>query len=72
MTTFVARKGPGLHHVCYAVADLQGALARVREEGFEVLGSGRDVGVEGRPVAFLHPRTTGGVLTEFIEGVEEV
>ena len=43
---------------------------RVREAGFEVLGSGHDVGVEGRPVAFLHPRGTGGVLTEFIEGVE--
>lgn len=64
---FVLKKGPGLHHVCYAVDDLKAALERLRQEGFEVLGTGDDVGIEGRPVAFLHPRSTGGVLTEFIQ-----
>ncbi len=67
VSRFVARRGAGLHHVCYAVEDLQGALERARREGFEVLGSGDDIGVEGRAVAFLHPRSTGGVLTEFVQ-----
>jgi methylmalonyl-CoA epimerase len=67
VTRFVAKRGAGLHHVCYAVADMKGALERARREGFEVLGSGDDFGVEGRAVAFLHPRSTGGVLTEFIQ-----
>jgi methylmalonyl-CoA/ethylmalonyl-CoA epimerase len=65
VSQFVARRGAGLHHVCYAVDDLKGALERARREGFEVLGTGDDIGVEGRAVAFLHPRSTGGVLTEF-------
>jgi methylmalonyl-CoA epimerase len=64
---FVLKKGPGLHHVCYAVDDLKTALDRLRQEGFEVLGTGDDIGIEGRQVAFLHPRSTGGVLTEFIQ-----
>lgn len=65
---FVAERGEGLHHVCYAVDDLKGAVDRARAAGFEVVGTGEEIGVEGRPVAFLHPRSTGGVLTEFIEG----
>ncbi|MFO7769614.1 MAG: methylmalonyl-CoA epimerase [bacterium] len=68
---FVEKRGQGLHHICYAVGDIQTALARVSDEGFEVLGSGDDIGVEGRPVAFLHPKSTGGVLTEFIEGRDD-
>jgi methylmalonyl-CoA/ethylmalonyl-CoA epimerase len=68
---FLQKRGPGLHHVCYAVDDLAATLDRLESAGFEVLGSGEDIGVEGRPVAFLHPRSSGGVLTEFIEGVED-
>jgi methylmalonyl-CoA/ethylmalonyl-CoA epimerase len=67
VTKFVAKRGAGLHHVCYAVEDLKGTLERARREGFEVLGTGDDTGVEGRAVAFIHPRSTGGVLTEFIQ-----
>ena len=71
VSKFVERKGPGLHHICYAVDDIKAALARASGEGFQVLGTGDDIGVEGRPVAFLHPGSTGGVLTEFIEGTED-
>ena len=68
---FVQKRGPGLHHICYAVKDLKSTLARLAEEGIKPLGAGDETGVEGRPITFLHPKSTGGVLTEFIEGVEE-
>jgi methylmalonyl-CoA/ethylmalonyl-CoA epimerase len=68
VSRFVAERGPGLHHVCYAVDDLPATIERLRDEGLDILGTGEDVGVEGRPVVFVHPRSTGGVLTEFIEG----
>ena len=64
---FVEKKGPGLHHLCFAVTDLKETIDRLSREGFEFIGSGDDIGVEGHPVAFAHPRSTGGVLTEFIE-----
>ncbi len=67
---FLQKRGPGLHHICFAVDDLAATLERLGSVGFEILGTGEEVGVEGRPVAFLHPRSSGGVLTEFIEGVE--
>lgn len=67
---FLQKRGPGLHHICFAVDDLAVTLERLGSVGFEILGTGEEAGVEGRPVAFLHPRSSGGVLTEFIEGVE--
>ena len=68
---FIARNGPGLHHVCYAVDDLAGTIERLENEGFELLGQGDEIGVEGRPVAFVHPKSSGGILSEFIEGRED-
>jgi len=64
---FVEKQGPGLHHLCFAVPDLEKAIAALSLEGFEIIGGGDDIGVEGYPVAFAHPKSTGGVLTEFIE-----
>jgi len=64
---FVEKQGPGLHHLCFAVADLKKTIDRLSLEGFEIIGGGDDIGVEGYPVAFAHPKSTGGVLTEFIE-----
>lgn len=71
VATFIRKRGPGLHHICYEVEDLKGTLERLAADGFEIVGSGDDIGVEGRPVAFVHPKSTGGVLTEFIEGSDE-
>jgi methylmalonyl-CoA/ethylmalonyl-CoA epimerase len=68
VTQFVETHGAGLHHVCYTVEDLKATVRRLNEGGFELLGTGDERGVEGRPVVFLHPGSTGGVLTEFIEG----
>lgn len=64
---FLARKGPGLHHVAYAVADIDGTLARLAAAGLELINSEPRVGIRGSRVAFLHPRSTGGVLTEIVE-----
>ena len=64
---FLARKGPGLHHVAYAVKDIDAALARLAAAGLELIDSEPRIGICDSRVAFLHPRSTGGVLTEIVE-----
>lgn len=64
---FVARKGPGLHHVAYAVADIDATLGSLAASGIELIDSEPRVGIRDSRVAFLHPRSTGGVLTEIVE-----
>jgi methylmalonyl-CoA/ethylmalonyl-CoA epimerase len=66
---FIERRGPGLHHVAYAVADIDAALASLTEAGIELIDSEARVGIRGSRVAFLHPRSTGSVLTEIVEPV---
>jgi len=67
IAAFLARRGPGLHHVCIVVDDVDEALRRARGAGADVLPPGVRIGAEGRRVAFLHPRTAGGVLIELAE-----
>jgi methylmalonyl-CoA/ethylmalonyl-CoA epimerase len=67
---FLARKGPGLHHVAYAVEDIDATLARLAAAGLELIDAEARVGIRGSRVAFLHPRSTGGVLTEIVEPAE--
>ncbi len=64
---FLARKGPGLHHVAYAVDDIDATLARVAAAGIEAIDAEPRPGIRNSRVAFLHPRSTGGVLTEIVE-----
>jgi methylmalonyl-CoA/ethylmalonyl-CoA epimerase len=64
---FLARNGPGLHHVAYAVDDIDATLARVSAAGIEPIDTEPRVGICDSRVAFLHPRSTGGVLTEIVE-----
>jgi methylmalonyl-CoA/ethylmalonyl-CoA epimerase len=64
---FVARRGPGIHHVCFAVDDLEGTLARCREAGIRLIDEAPRIGAEGKRIAFLHPSATGGVLVELSE-----
>lgn len=64
---FLARRGPGLHHVAYQVADIEGALARLRDQGVRLIDEQPRVGIRGSRVAFLHPSATGSVLTELVE-----
>jgi methylmalonyl-CoA/ethylmalonyl-CoA epimerase len=61
---FVAKRGPGIHHVCFAVDDLDATLERCRAAGIQLIDEKPRVGAEGKRIAFLHPRSTGGVLVE--------
>src|SRR6202008_2159938 len=64
---FLARSGPGLHHVAYAVDDIDAALPRLAPAGIDLIDAEPRVGIRESRVAFLHPRSTGGVLTEIVE-----
>ena len=64
---FMAKRGPGLHHVAYSVDDIEAALAGAREGGLELVDSEPRIGLHGRRIAFVHPKSMGGVLTEFVE-----
>ena len=64
---FLDKRGPGLHHVAYAVADIDAALASLKKDGIELIDDEPRVGIRGSRVAFLHPRATGSVLTEIVE-----
>jgi methylmalonyl-CoA/ethylmalonyl-CoA epimerase len=64
---FVAKRGPGIHHICFAVDDLDGALERCRAAGLRLIDDIPRVGAEGKRIAFLHPSATGGVLVELTE-----
>lgn len=64
---FMAKNGPGLHHVAYAVADIDAALRKLDAAGLRLIDREPRVGIRDSRVAFLHPRSTGGVLTEIVE-----
>jgi methylmalonyl-CoA/ethylmalonyl-CoA epimerase len=68
---FLAKKGPGLHHVAYAVTDIEAVLAELREQGVELIDSEPRIGIRQSKVAFVHPRSTDGVLTEIVQPAEE-
>ena len=64
---FLARRGPGIHHICFAVDDLDAALERCRAAGVRLIDERPRIGAEGKRIAFLHPSSTGGVLVELSE-----
>jgi methylmalonyl-CoA/ethylmalonyl-CoA epimerase len=64
---FVERRGQGLHHVAYRVGDIEAALARLTEAGLELIDSEPRIGIRRSRVAFVHPTSTGGVLTELVQ-----
>jgi methylmalonyl-CoA/ethylmalonyl-CoA epimerase len=64
---FLRKRGPGLHHVAYAVGDIDAVLTSLRDAGVELIDSEARTGIRGSRVAFLHPRATGNVLTELVE-----
>lgn len=64
---FVAKRGPGIHHVCFAVDDLDAALERCRRAGVRLIDEVPRMGAEGKRIAFLHPSATAGVLVELSE-----
>ncbi|MCW3028647.1 MAG: methylmalonyl-CoA epimerase [Solirubrobacterales bacterium] len=64
---FLARQGPGLHHVAYQVTDIDATLAALSQAGLALIDERPRTGIRGSRVAFVHPRATGGVLTEIVE-----
>jgi methylmalonyl-CoA/ethylmalonyl-CoA epimerase len=64
---YMAKNGAGLHHVAYAVDDIDATLEKLAAAGLRLIDSEARVGIRGSRVAFLHPRSTGGVLTEIVE-----
>jgi methylmalonyl-CoA/ethylmalonyl-CoA epimerase len=64
---FLARRGPGIHHICYRVPDLDAAIARCRAAGYRLVDETPRRGVSGRRIAFLHPKATHGILLELTE-----
>jgi len=64
---YLAKNGTGLHHVAYAVDDIDAALEKIAAAGIQLIDSEPRTGIRGSRVAFLHPRSTGGVLTEIVE-----
>ncbi len=64
---FLAKRGAGIHHVCFAVDDLDGTLDRCRNAGLRLIDQVPRIGAEGKRIAFVHPESTGGVLVELTE-----
>jgi len=64
---FLAKRGPGIHHVCYRVSNLEATLARCRAAGYQPIDETPRRGTGGRRIAFLHPKTTNGILLELTE-----
>lgn len=64
---FLARRGPGIHHICYRVPDLDAALTACREAGYRLIDEMPRSGAGGRRIAFVHPKATAGILLELTE-----
>ena len=64
---FLAKKGPGIHHVAYQVTDVEAALSQLKAEGLQLIDEAPRTGIRNSRVAFLHPRASGGVLTEIVQ-----
>jgi methylmalonyl-CoA/ethylmalonyl-CoA epimerase len=67
VSKFIADRGPGLHHLAYAVPDIKKALADAKSQGLELIDEEPRIGLHGVPIAFIHPKSVGGVLTELVE-----
>ena len=64
---FIAKKGEGIHHIAYRISDLEGQLTRLEEKEIQLIDKEPRTGADGSKVAFLHPKSTFGVLTELCE-----
>jgi methylmalonyl-CoA/ethylmalonyl-CoA epimerase len=64
---FVAKRGPGMHHVAFGVGDIESAMHEARVAGLELIDAQPRMGMHGARIAFIHPKSAGGVLTELVE-----
>jgi methylmalonyl-CoA/ethylmalonyl-CoA epimerase len=63
----MAKRGPGMHHICLEVDDLDGMIAQLQAKGIRLIGDAPSAGADGRRMMFIHPGSTGGVLVELYE-----
>ena len=68
---FLAKKGPGIHHVAYQTTDIEAELERLKAAGMELIDLTPRVGIRNSRVAFLHPKSSGGVLTEIVQPADD-
>ena len=64
---FLKKRGPGIHHICLQVEDIEESIKVLKKHGIETIGDKSSMGAEGFKVIFIHPRSTGGVLVELAE-----
>jgi methylmalonyl-CoA/ethylmalonyl-CoA epimerase len=64
---FLLRRGPGIHHLCFRVADVEAALAACRAAGYELIDRAPRTGADGHRIAFVHPKSTAGILVELTD-----
>jgi methylmalonyl-CoA/ethylmalonyl-CoA epimerase len=67
LARYLEKRGPGMHHVCLEVDDLEGMLARLKDQGIQLINESPVEGLHGRKYAFIHPKATGGVLVELYQ-----
>jgi methylmalonyl-CoA epimerase len=67
---FLAKRGPGIHHVAYQVTDIEAALAQLQKAGSRLIDETPRIGIRSSRVAFVHPESSGGVLTEIVQPAE--
>ncbi len=67
ISKFIEKKGPGIHHIAFAVTDIEAHVTRLLNEGFRVLNESPKKGADGKKVVFLHPKDSNGVLVELCE-----
>jgi methylmalonyl-CoA/ethylmalonyl-CoA epimerase len=68
LAKYLAKRGPGMHHICLEVDDIDAMLKRMKEKGVRLINETARVGADGRRYAFVHPESTGGVLVELYQG----
>jgi len=69
ISKFLAKKGPGIHHIAYAVTDILSEMERMKAEGFQLLNETPKKGADNKYVCFIHPKTAGGVLVELCQEI---
>ena len=67
---YIEKKGEGIHHIAFAVDDIHAEIGRLKSEGFTVLNETPKKGADNKLIAFLHPKTTNGVLIELCQDIE--
>ncbi|MGO9481315.1 MAG: methylmalonyl-CoA epimerase [Candidatus Kryptoniota bacterium] len=67
VSRFIQKRGEGIHHICFEVENIKSEIARLKAAGFQIIDEQPRLGADGHLIAFIHPRTTGGVLVELSE-----